>query len=280
MWLTIAKYSRRVNGDLAYPTSSFSGGLGHANHMLVLATINSSTPNPKKFITGLAIYQNVLYVSDQLTSTIRKFSTSNLGGGEIGRFNFSNPGHLAFDVSLFFFKRTKTKNNRFLKNQGGLWVLENFQELSTKIPRLIRIDRNSGAQLGQVITFPSGVVPKGFGTSENLLLIADDGINQNIRIYENITSNPSFRQFFGNIGGINSDTPGLVAPRKFNGPVGVGLTIKGEIIVCSAYSSGGGGVVVESYSFASGFFLKKKRSKNCLIDQRTKKLGSPRNFIC
>lgn len=89
---------------MSYPTSSFAGGFGHENNMLILATISSSlTDQPKKFITGLALYQNVLYVSDQISSTIRKFSTTNLGGGELGRFNFSNPGHLAFDVKKFIF---------------------------------------------------------------------------------------------------------------------------------------------------------------------------------
>lgn len=66
----------------------------------------------------------------------------------------------------------------------------------------------------------------------------------------------------------------------------MGLTAKGDIIVANAYSSGGGGVVVESYSFATGNeYLKKNLSRKYvyfdlfLSFPRKKKLGCSWNSI-
>jgi hypothetical protein len=61
-----------------------------------------------------------------------------------------------------------------------------------------------------------------------------------VLIYGNINRKPALASTFGNMGGTNSGTPGVISPLKFSEPKGVGVDSAGNIFVGSNGIAGGG----------------------------------------
>ena len=73
--------------------------------------------------------------------------------------------------------------------------------------------------------------------------MADDGIDQQIKIYGPLDKNPALMGAFGVKGGILAPpVPGLVGDLRFNHPTGVGVDKNGNIDVSMGYNT-----VLESY---------------------------------
>ncbi len=106
-----------------------------------------------------------------------------------------------------------------------------------------------GKRLPQQINFEKTIVPVALCLdNRGRLLIADDGVNQQIRVYDNLAQAPKFVGTFGTKGGIYSGTAGEFGDLKFNRPRAIGCDAHGNIFVAHDGQSGGGGTVLESYA--------------------------------
>ncbi|MBC7871457.1 MAG: hypothetical protein H7Y09_11515, partial [Chitinophagaceae bacterium] len=117
--------------------------------------------------------------------------------------------------------------------------------------QLNRISRYSiGGELQpQQITFVDSILPMALAVDNSgRLLVADNGVDQNIKIYADLDTQPTLVDTFGATGGVFSGIPGEVAPLKFHDLQGVGVDAVGNIYVgMGGYASG---TELESYTAA------------------------------
>ncbi len=205
------KAIRRYNHDGS--AAPFPGGKGYDGSMLV---VNEGTSELTP--TGVLVLNNELYVSDPIVGLIKVYNASTMAQTPVRTFAIANAGLLDHD------------------RLGFIWMLDTVQK------KLIRFSTTGSIQ-SQSITFPSGVVPTSFcvDKTNDRILVANNGNNQNVLIYTSIFGTPAQTSTFGNTGGINSGTPGAIAPLKFSEPKGVGIDSSGNIIVGSNGVSAGGG---------------------------------------
>lgn len=98
------------------------------------------------------------------------------------------------------------------------------------------------------IDFPAGVSPAAVGVDrQNRLLVADDGPDQQIKIYGPMDGTPRLQATFGSKGGILARPAGRFGDGRFNMPKGVGADAAGNLYVASSGSAAGGGAVLECY---------------------------------
>ncbi|MBD2436927.1 hypothetical protein [Nostoc sp. FACHB-110] len=171
----------------------FTGGRGWDKSMLIIG--NQSE------VTGLATKANELYVSDAAKNQIRVFNSETMQ--ELRSFSVDKPGAIAID------------------QKGNLWVIQNQKQIQAYSP--------TGKPLSAKITNvaqPSAIAID----HQNRLLIADNGRNQQILIY-NIKNQPVQVGTFGTKGGIYAGVPGEVQPLKLYGLTGVGADAAGNIYV-------------------------------------------------
>jgi hypothetical protein len=201
--------------------ASFPGGMVYDGSTLRLHT-SGDMP------LGLAVRNGELYIADPQGSCIRVYDA--MGTIQKRTWAVSDPGQLQFDRS------------------GNLWMLQRANRT------LVRYS-TTGSLLAQSVVLDATKVPTGFGLdpSSDRMLIANDGIDQNILIYTNITTTPVASGTFGVTGGIFSGTGatiGTYGPQRFNRPVGVGVDSSGNIYVAGDRTGSGGGAVIEKYDAA------------------------------
>ena len=116
---------------------------------------------------------------------------------------------------------------------------------------------NTNGTLEATLTLPAGAVPSGISVdSQNRLFIGDDGTNEQVLIYTNLTGSPGLSGTFGTAGGIYSGNRGATGPLKFHNIAGAGADSAGNIYIASTRGVGNhtksgsnnGGTILESYT--------------------------------
>jgi hypothetical protein len=227
--------------DHALNTASFAGGSDPQGSTLV---VNKSY----EFLTGLAVGGGKLFVGDpnryvsqssdspSPDSVIRVYDTSSLGKGQITSFPAPRSRGLAVD------------------GDGDLWVLE---QADATHPAMVVRYTPAGKATGQVVTGvadPTSIAVDTSSGGVGRLLVTDNGPDQNVKIFTGLDSTPKQSATFGVTGGVNAGpVPGIVGPRRFNGPDAVGVDATGNIYVASdgtpsfAVQGYGQGVSLEAY---------------------------------
>ncbi|WP_150133085.1 hypothetical protein [Acidisarcina polymorpha] len=173
-------------------------------------------------VRGLAATDGTLYVSDNTNGQILIYSINQDGtlASNPASFSLSYPRGLA------------------LGSDGSLWIVE-ANDNSSSGAQVVHYD-GSGNNLGDVINFDGSVALTGIAVDtshmqspDDLVLISDNGQDQDIKIYDvgNLTGSPTGYNSFGNVGGVYSNTKGQIAALKFKGLTGVGVDGSGNIYV-------------------------------------------------
>jgi len=216
-WACVRRYN--LNGSSA----PFTGGNGYDGSLMIVdvltpSTINASAP------TGVVVYNGELYVSSLTNGQIKVYNASTMSATPVRTISIANPGLLDFD------------------RLGYIWMLNTVQK------KLVRFS-TTGVLQSQSITFTASVTPTAFCVDKvnDRILVTNNGNDQNVLIYGGITGTPSQTGTFGNTGGINSGTAGVIAPLKFSEPKGVGIDSSGNIYIGNDAVSGGG-ARIEKYN--------------------------------
>lgn len=213
-WQTVRRFTKDGN------PAPFPKGYGFDGTMLIV-NIGGKAP------VGIAVSNTEIFIADPTGDSIKVYNKTSMEGMPIRKFKMDRVGLLSFD------------------SEGFLWMLQN--STSSLPAKLIRFSITDGSLKPQEITFPSSLIPTSFCVDKsNRILVTDNGIDQNIKIYQDITVSPKLNSTFGNKGGIYSGRPGEVGPLKFNKPMGVGTDDLGNIYVANT-SHIMGGASIESY---------------------------------
>jgi len=135
--------------------------------------------------------------------------------------------------------------------RGDLWIIQEANDfpigstMTTKYTGAIFCYHPNGTYAGKQITDVANPAALAYDTVNDRLLVADNGTNQQIRIYTNLNTTPTFANTFGVQGGIYAGThPGLVNDpasggyARFYGMSGVGIDAQGNIYVsCGSQGS-------------------------------------------
>ncbi len=133
---------------------------------------------------------------------------------------------------------------------GTVWVAQVAD--ASKPGNVLHYD-SMGNFLHQQINGDKGFDPQALCfDAKGRLLVADNGPDQNVKIYS-LGDLPSLVSTFGTTHGIFSGTPGEVGPLKFSGLTGIGVDSSGTIYVGQnnvgkAAFWNGGGSILESYT--------------------------------
>jgi hypothetical protein len=193
-WHCVRRY------DLSGKPAPFPNGRGWDKSMLITST--------KSEVTGLAIAESELYVSDFAANRIRVYNTDTVK--ELRSFSVANPGAITID------------------SQKNLWII---QSKNGGNPAKILHYSQSGKQLPQQIA--DIVKPTAIAINhQGKLLVAENGPRQQMLIYD-IKDQPVQVGSFGSKGGIYAGVPGEVADLKLYGLTGVGTDASGNIYINS-----------------------------------------------
>jgi len=214
----IARY-HKVDGS----TASFSGGLGIDGNVLPIRAKGLSLSNDKLFVSTFSNSIKVFDLSDPTRiSRTPVFSIS-----------ITSPGDMAVD------------------SQGYVWIVAD----SSGRWSINRYSPDGIEDVSRRIYLPQSVVPKGIAIDkDDRLLIADQGIDQNIKVYKNIIQIPQIDEAFGIEGGIFADQSGKFEDKKFHFPVDIGVDAENNLYVAHGSPQGVGtkitqeGVMIESYT--------------------------------
>jgi DNA-binding beta-propeller fold protein YncE len=221
LWFGIVRFHR----DTREP-APFATGNGVDGALLIVDIV--PTGEDTFPLTGITTHDDELFVSSLYSNTIKVYAKSTMT--LIREFPFQSPDELIVD------------------RDGSLWIIENGPTwLPTRgaPPRILHYTRE-GELLPQTITFSDGGNPTALAIDgEGRLLVADNGPDQNIKIYDDLNADPTLVDTFGATGGIFSGTPGEVAPLKFHDLKGVGVDAEGNIYV--GMGSGISGTELQSY---------------------------------
>lgn len=211
-----------------------------------LSLSGSSTLPNSHGIFGMTVAKGNLYVTENDFNLVEVFNLSTLTLSQT--IPVDNPVRIAVD------------------HAGGLWVSHRDP---TPLPSLNGNVFDINGQMGlatvdhfdasgnyvNAITLPDGgeVGALAIDRSENLL-VADDGPDQNIKIYSNLEKNPTLVAVFGVQGGdYAGPIPGRVGPLRFRGIMGMGVDADGNIYVSQSgfgLDMGvGHGLTLQSYSW-------------------------------
>ncbi len=194
-WYCVRRY------DLSGKPTPFAGGTGWDKSMLLV--------NTKSQVTGLAVSGSDLYVSDPAANLVRVYNTNTMK--QVRNFSVSKPGHITVD------------------KQGNLWIIQNKDGSNSF---LVLHYSNQGKRLPQAIgdiEKPNAIAVDNQGR----LMVADNGLRQQILIYNIAGTKPELVTTFGTKGGIYAGVPGEVGELKFGGITGVGADAKGNIYVAT-----------------------------------------------
>ena len=174
-------------------------------------------------VRGLAVYDNEVFAAVRPENAVIVLDLATLK--EKRRIPCKRPGPLAVDA------------------KGVLWVVEEgwttghpYSFPYPKPFRVLGLDRTSGKQVSEItgVELPSAICADAHGPSKARLLIADNGVDQQIKIFDVSGAKPKAAGTLGAKGGVYAGTPGQMKPGKLFGITGVGSDAKGTIYVSTA----------------------------------------------
>jgi len=132
-------------------------------------------------------------------------------------------------------------------SRGDLWIIQEANDfpigttVTTKYPGVIKCYHTNGTYAGKQITDVVNPVALAYDAVNDRLLIADNSVNQDIAIYNNLATTPAFQSSFGVLGGLYAGaSPGRINDpasggyARFYGLTGVGIDSTGNIYVSSS----------------------------------------------
>jgi hypothetical protein len=239
-WSIIRRYDRSGN------QSAFSLGYGNADSMLPLHDVKrtkgiivENSGGATAHVAGLAATDSELYVSDRYAGMIHVYDASTMA--LLREWSVARPGKLTVQ-------------------SDNIWLIQDGD--ATNKPKVLEYSTAGVLQSAQ-IDFAKGGVPTAiaWNSTTSLLMVADNGPDQNVKMYDvaALAGSPTkVNGTFGITGGIYSGTKGVVGESKFNGISGMGSDQSGNIYVAQngqgplvdspiGYDVGSG-TVIESYS--------------------------------
>ncbi len=245
LWFGVSRRTRASLGQQSAPFDAGKGsgraiqGLGEdqqaalARAFLVINDVPNKD-NADAHIRGLAVdtTRNRLYVANPFAGEIQVFDIEAMN--QLAVWKCENARQMAVD------------------SQGNLWVVQGLVTAEGRLaenapqPRIICFDADGKLMPKSIddVAVPTGLAfdPQG------RLLVSDNGPDQQVKIYGELTTQPKQVATFGQKGGILAGVAGRVEPMKLNGPQGVGCDSQGNIyVVCNGYGGNGSGLTLESY---------------------------------
>lgn len=215
--------SRRSLSDIQ-KADPFPGGKGGAGDTLpgTFLLVNQTSSDIHAEIKGIAASETRLYLSDPANDLIRVYDCDTMA--PVSQWHIQRPSALA------------------LAKDGTIWVLQNGD--SKNPSRMLHFTSN-GKMLPQSIVFPNWMAPRAICIDpKGRLLVADDGPQQNIKIYVNLNTKPKLSGTFGEKYGVFAHG-GLVGPLRFHDLSGVGCDSQGNIYVAGGYGVSADGIGTE-----------------------------------
>jgi sugar lactone lactonase YvrE len=178
-------------------------------------------------IRGMWATETRLYVSCPFDETIKIYDTENMK--LLATWPVPRPDRLCADASR------------------NLWILQRPEKPGDSWRALTYNEK--GTPLAASITFPPAMIPSALCVDgQDRLLVTDDGVDQQVKIYNHLDVGPQFVGTLGIKGGIWAPPhPGLFGDLRFNHLTGVGADKEGKIYVASSGSVDGGSTVLECY---------------------------------
>ncbi len=175
-------------------------------------------------ITGVYASEAELFVACAELNQIRVYDANSMQFKR--EFNVTSPYQMAMD------------------SYGKLWVA-----IGNNATKIERYDAN-GVKQSQQLQLPANSLLGDFCIDKNdRILLGDVGSREQVLIFTNINTTPSFTATFGIEKGIYSGVPGKHEPLKFNQIRGIGTDNTGNIYVCSTqWGTGGEGTILENYN--------------------------------
>jgi hypothetical protein len=226
--------TRRTRSSLGQKPAPFEGGRGThgaslTRSFLIVNEVNrpdtSNTAQPPD-IRGLALdSKGRLFVSNPWTSQIIVYDSRTMQ--QLAAWPCAHSRQIACGPD------------------DSLWVIE--VPTNDKPPRIIRFG-SDGELLPQIIAAVAAPTALAFDR-QGRLLVADNGPDQQIKIYDQLDAKPRLIGTFGVRGGVFADPRGQIGPQRFNGLAGVGADAAGNLYVaCKGLGLGSQCVTIESYT--------------------------------
>lgn len=192
IWYCVRRY------DLTGKPAPFNKGNGWDKSMLITSQ--------KHEVTGLATVDNKLFVSNAGENMIRVYNTENME--ELNSFAIANPRQITID------------------KKGNLWVIQ--KRKGSKFSKIVNYSQTGQKLANDIIDIdePSALAIDNRGR----LLIADNGVNQQVVIY-NINNQPVRVDTFGDKKGIFGGVPGEIKTTKLYGITGIGTDAAGNFYI-------------------------------------------------
>ncbi len=207
IWLSVRRHDRETFEVVPFPQ-----GYGVDGGQLIVEVVPAGEEDLP--LTGLAILEGELFVSSPYTDQVKVYDTEALTLQR--EFEVDQPNEIAIGPD------------------GDLWILQRYPVATHTHSEESRITRYSpqGERRQQTIAFdqtaqPTALVFDGKGR----LWITDNGIRQQVLIYDHLDDEPRLVDTFGVEGGIYSGVAGVVAPLKFYDLQAIGFDAEGHIYI-------------------------------------------------
>jgi len=232
---------------VSYSPGGSGVGILNANDLsnTGLSLSGSSTLANSHGIFGMTVAKGKLYVTENDVNLVEVFDIGSLT--LVNTFSVNNPVRIAVDQA------------------GGMWISHRDQ---TPLPSLDGNVYDINGQMGldtvdhydssgtysNTITVPDSAEVSALTVNgDGLLLVADDGPDQNIKIYASLEATPILIGTFGEKGGdYAGPVSGRVGPGRFRGITGIGTDARGNLYVSQSgfgLDMGvGHGLTLQSYS--------------------------------
>lgn len=218
--------SRRFRDGKPAPFAGGKGGDGDTlkGCFLPINEFDEKQPVP---ITGLAATDEKLFVADA-SNKLKVYDVSTMT--KTGEWDVRGPQQMA------------------LRRDGSLWIIQPAEGNAT---HTIARYSQEGKKLPQEIGSVGAVTALAFD-NKGQLLVADDGPDQQVKVFCNLDGTPTQTGTLGIKGGTFGGAKGQVGPQRFNGLMGVGGDMNGNVYVaCRGRPGGNGsGLVLQSYDLA------------------------------
>lgn len=212
LWLSVRRHDRESFEIVPLPS-----GYGTMGEQLLVDIVEAGIDELP--ISGLAVYENELFVSSPQTNQIKVYSTDTFE--LLRQFNVERPNEIAVDAA------------------GDLWILQRDPIGLANTPLISRYS-NDGTPHPKQITFDVTSQPTAIAfDNQGRLLVTDNGVRQQVLIYGNLDSQPTIVDTFGTEGGIYSGVPGEIKPLKLYDLQGIGVDEEGNFYIgMGSYRSG------------------------------------------
>ena len=172
----------------------------------------------KPAIRGLCANEARLLIGSPFENSIKVYDAESMQ--QVGSWKIDRPDKMCMD------------------RNGNVWVLQRPESAGEWAAIRFSAD---GKALAPKIEFGAGVIPTALCIDgRNRLLVADAGMDQQVKIYDNLEKAPTLSATLGVKGGIFAGPVcGRFGDLRFNKPTGVGVDAKGNIYVASSGSVAG-----------------------------------------